>query len=279
MKKVQKKISKKTNQRIKKMVIATGLLICCCIVFISLISMRNGKNEIYKIDSKVKDIEKEKKIDKKGYETIGWLKVQGTNIDAPIVSYEDAEAFDSIDKNNFLWNQNDNEKFYNQVTIMGHNILNLSKNPEIGLDYFSRFDDLMGFVYEDFITENKYIQYTVNGENYLYKIFGVFFEKRYNLDLISEENYSKETMNTYITQVKEKSIYDFDIEVDENDSVIKLVTCTRFFGVGNSMQFVVTGRLLRENEKVENYDVTTNENYKEIEDIMKGDEQDEKEQI
>lgn len=277
----KKQIAKKNmknNQRIKSLVLAAGLLICCCLVLMLLITLSN--NQVYKIDSRVSAVAKEKKKDKQdaGYETIAWLTVQGTNIDAPIVNYQKPTGLDSVDKSNYLWNNNPNEEFFNQVSISGHNLLNLSANPEIGLDYFSRFDDLMGFVYEEFAQDNQYIQYTIDGKDYIYKIFGVFFEKSYNLDLTSSDNYSKKELETYINKVKESSFYDYDIQVDANDSVITLTTCTRMFGTGDSRNLVVAGRLLRDNEKTNNYGVKTNEKYEEIKKVMKGDEQDEKTQ-
>lgn len=277
----KKQIAKKNmknNQRIKSLVLAAGLLICCCLVLMLLITLSN--NQVYKIDSRVSAVAKEKKKDKQdaGYETIAWLTVQGTNIDAPIVNYQKPTGLDSVDKSNYLWNNNPNEEFFNQVSISGHNLLNLSANPEIGLDYFSRFDDLMSFVYEEFAQDNQYIQYTIDGKDYIYKIFGVFFEKSYNLDLTSSDNYSKKELETYINKVKESSFYDYDIQVDANDSVITLTTCTRMFGTGDSRNLVVAGRLLRDNEKTNNYGVKANEKYEEIKKVMKGDEQDEKTQ-
>ncbi len=277
----KKQIAKKNmknNQRIKSLVLAAGLLICCCLVLMLLITLSN--NQVYKIDSRVSAVAKEKKKDKQdaGYETIAWLTVQGTNIDAPIVNYQKPTGLDSVDKSNYLWNNNPNEEFFNQVSISGHNLLNLSANPEIGLDYFSRFDDLMSFVYEEFAQDNQYIQYTIDGKDYIYKIFGVFFEKSYNLDLTSSDNYSKKELETYINKVKEASFYDYDIQVDANDSVITLTTCTRMFGTGDSRNLVVAGRLLRDNEKTNNYSVKANEKYEEIKKVMKGDEQDEKTQ-
>jgi len=277
----KKQIAKKNmknNQRIKSLVLAAGLLICCCLVLMLLITLSN--NQVYKIDSRVSAVAKEKKKDKQdaGYETIAWLTVQGTNIDAPIVNYQKPTGLDSVDKSNYLWNNNPNEEFFNQVSISGHNLLNLSANPEIGLDYFSRFDDLMSFVYEEFAQDNQYIQYTIDGKDYIYKIFGVFFEKSYNLDLTSSDNYSKKELETYINKVKESSFYDYDIQVDANDSVITLTTCTRMFGTGDSRNLVVVGRLLRDNEKTNNYGVKANEKYEEIKKVMKGDAQDEKTQ-
>lgn len=273
MKKKKIKLTKKQSQRIKTLVLTTGLLICCCIVFTLIFALNIFGTSIYKVDSRVRNIAKEQKNEKDntGYETIGWLKVQGTKIDAPIIGYEYVTDLAHVEKDDYLWNNNNKEKLFNQVVISGHNIMNLSNTPKIGEKYFSRFDDLMAFVYEDFINDNKYIQYTVNEEDYVYKIFGVFFEKDYKLDLNHKENYTKEETKDYIKQINESSIYDFDVEVDENDSLITLTTCTRIFGKNNQKQFVVVGRLLRENEKMDNYKVTANDKYKEIKKLMEGD--------
>lgn len=273
MKKKKIKLTKKQSQRIKTLVLTTGLLICCCIVFTLIFALNIFGTSIYKVDSRVRNIAKEQKNEKDntGYETIGWLKVQGTKIDAPIIGYEYVTDLAHVEKDDYLWNNNNKEKLFNQVVISGHNIMNLSNTPKIGEKYFSRFDDLMAFVYEDFINDNKYIQYTVNEEDHVYKIFGVFFEKDYKLDLNHKENYTKEETKDYIKQINESSIYDFDVEVDENDSLITLTTCTRIFGKNNQKQFVVVGRLLRENEKMDNYKVTANDKYKEIKKLMEGD--------
>lgn len=275
MVKNKRKLSKKANQRIKTFVLATGLLICCCIVITLLFTLNKSA---YKIEPRIKEIKEEQKKDKDGHKTIAWLKVQGTTIDTPIVSYESNSDFQNIDKENFLWNTVKEEKIYNQVNIMGHNILNLSKQPKIGMDYFSRFDDLMAFIYEEFAKENQYIQYTIDGKDYLYKIFGVFFEKEYKLDIYHQGDYTEKEMKDYIKQIKEASFYDYDVEVLENDKIITLSTCTRFFE-GTTKQFVVVGRMVREDEKVKKYDVKANAKYKEIKEIMKGDDNDEKTEV
>ena len=70
------------------------------------------------------------------------------------------------------------------------------------------------------------------------------------------------------------SFYDFDVDVKENDKLIALVTCSRFYGVNDKRQFVVVGRMLRDGEEVENYEVTETKNYKEIKAKLKGDEED-----
>lgn len=273
---VNKIKSKKQNQRIKIFALAIGLLICCCILLFLLLYQHFWSKEIYKVDSRVKNITEEKKKDKENYQTIGWLRVQGTNIDTPIIGYERDDIEIPVEKENYLWNEINKEKIYNKVNIMGHNILNLSANPQSGLDYFVRFDDLMSFVYTDFVEDNKYIQYTVDGQDYIYKIFAVYFDRQYNLNLYHEGDYSKKELKEFIKKVKEESIYDFSVDVNENDRVISLITCTRMFGAESREELIVVGRMVHDNEKLSNYTVKENNNYKKIEAVMKGDEVNEK---
>ena len=252
------------------LVIILVLILVLIITIITITKKTNIKKDIYIPESRIQNIKQEQQKDKEQYKTIAWLQVQGTKIDTPVISYDNIDYLKNIDKENYLWNNINKEKHYNQVNIIGHNILNLSKNPKVGENYFKNFDDLMSFVYLDFAKENKYIQYTINNKDYIYKIFSVFFEKDYNLDLNYYGNYSKNKTKEYIKKSKELSIYDYEIEVDENDSIITLSTCTRFFGLENKIQFVVVGRLIRNNESLNNYKVTENKNYKEIKRTMKG---------
>ena len=182
----------KENRKKLKIII---MIIIIMVFILSLVCLyRLSKlleKEIYKPSSNVTNIEKErKKDDIRYYKTTSWLKVQGTNIDAPIINYyyEETEEEsrnshddDYINKTNYLWNQNGEEKLFNKVNIMGHNILNLSAHPDSGLKNFSRFDDLMSFVYYDFVKENKYIEYTINKKDYIYKIYSVEYNSKEGL--------------------------------------------------------------------------------------------------
>lgn len=267
----KKKLTPKQSRRIKVLILTTGLLICCCIAIgILIIKTFPNTKKYYTIENRQKNILKERKKDQENVKTVAWLRVQGTNIDTPIINAPDGADIDDVDKEDFLWNNDVGENHYNQVKIMGHNILNLSANPGIGEKIYTKFEDLMGFTYESFAEENKYIQYTVDGKDYIYKVFAVLYDHSYNLDLYHKGDYTKEEMKNYLEQISKKNIYNFDVDVNENDEIICLVTCTRLYGVFDKRQFMVVGRLLRPNEKITNYEVKTTSNYKEIEKMMRG---------
>ncbi len=240
------------------------------------------KKDIYSVDSRINNIQEEiKKDDVENYSTIGWLRVQGTNIDTPILylnytkienDEDDDDYYGSgditVDKQSYLWNNIYEENLLNKINIQGHNILNLSEHPDIGLDQFSRFDDLMAFVYYDFAKENKYIQYTANGKDYIYAIFSVEFVKDSDLDTYVYENYSKKEMKKNIRNSIENSLYKYNIKVNENDKIISLITCTRMFGDNSNTDFVVNAKLVEKNKKLKNYSIRKTKKYKEIESIL-----------
>ena len=247
-KKKTKKV--KVQKKVLYLTVGASVLMCCLVgAIVALCINALGTNQ-YKIENRVSEIKKEKKKDENGIKTVGWLRVQGTNIDTPIINYETLEDIDNINKDDFLWSVNEQEKLYNRVNIQGHNILNLSTRPSVGLEYFTKFEDLMGFIYYDFVKENKYIQYTIDGKNYMYKVFAVYFEEKYNLDLYHEGNYEVNEIKDFIDLSEKTSFYDFDVDVKENDKLIALVTCSRFYGVNDKRQFVVVGRMLRDGEEL-----------------------------
>lgn len=269
----KKKLTKKQKRQLARLVLA-------CLAFILVISIpvglivfftNNADGATFKTVDRVKHINKEKKKEKdaKGYATIGWLRVQGTNIDAPIIKYDSMEGMEEVNKDDFLWNEYPVEKIQKRVNIQGHNILNLSAKPEVGLDYFTRFENLMSFVYIDFAKENQYIQYTVDGKNYLYQIFAVYFDEVYNLDLYNPDEYSDEEVEAFIQRSLDKSLYKYDVEVKKDEKVISLITCTRMYG-NDKKQFLVVGKMIDSDSKTTNYKVEENSNYKEVKNLMKG---------
>ncbi len=259
---------KTINKRKSKLILIIILLIAALLTLIFLL-VKGVKNliPIYRIEEraeKVKNYEV-KNVDAKA---IAWLRVQGTNIDYPVIDNNDRVGVERISQD-FAWTQGIISPLPNKLFILGHNIKNVSSNPLITAKDHTRFEQLLSFVYYDFIKENKYIQYTIDGKDYLYKIFSVAFVEDSTLDYKST-NYSKKKMKNYIEQSKKDSFYDFDIDVNDSDKIISLITCTRFFGATKKYDFKIDARMVRKNEKAANYSVEKNKNYSKIEKIMRG---------
>lgn len=238
------------------------LLVLCILRFVP-----NLTN--YKVDSRI-DTLKEYNEKYSDMSAIGWLKVQGTNIDYPIIKNYSNVEYKKDDDVQYLW-ENGIMSSSNKINyVMGHNIMNLSANPLITEKNHVRFEQLLSFTYPEFVEKNKYIQLTIDGEDYLYKIFAVSYPKAMDVSSNNNPYLSDEDVNSYIKEELQNSIYDFSIDVSEKDQILSLITCTRMFGTMFPREFVVDARLVRKGEDTGNYKVVKTKKYKEVEERMKG---------
>ena len=254
---MQKKV--KTNK--KRFIVFVVIILCFTIGLIFLLT--NDKKENKSNEPKMKLTFKNRINDATIYKyldyyTVGWLQVQGTNIDYPILNH-DAGSIDPT-KLNFGWRSPLYQSGENREVIIGHNIVNISSEPTKDMEVLNNFEGLMAFTYEDFAKQNLYISYTKGNNDSIYKIFGVYFKSYYEESASSLNDDSK--INEYISSVKKNSIYDYDVDVNKSDHIIVIKTCTRYFGLYENQEFIVVARKVRENETITKYKVTKNDNYK-----------------
>ncbi len=264
---------KKQNK--KNLFLLIGIAILLIIILLIVLSLKDASiKDYYEIKPRAEKASGEFNGDTYSYEKVGWIQVQGTSIDLPVLY--SLEVRYPVELEGYAHMTKYYPGFHNHLEVEGHNIFNLSAHPKIESKSFVRFEALMAFVYYDFAKENKYIQLTYGGEEYLYKIFMAgFIPETVAYRLPFSLDYTEDQMKEFLEKVDSYNIYDFDVDVSTEDSVLVLNTCTRFFGQNDDRGFYVIGRLVRDNEKIRNYSVTKNENYKEIEKILKGSEENE----
>lgn len=262
----KKKQKKKSLQKKTMALMGVSLLFLALIVGFSLERVFN--DQTFRVKSRVKQLEKNKDKDTKARKTVGWLRVQGTNIDYPVL-YAPNYSFE-YETDDFTWTEADFKKLNNIVYISGHNIKNLSSSPLITNKKHTRFEQLMSFTYYNFAKDNQFIQYTFNGKEYVYRIYAVSYIDISNIDLYNKAPYPEENVQVVIDDTKEKSIFDYDVDVNNKDKIISLITCTKMFGEYDDTSFTVNARLLRKNEKKELAKVRKNKQYKIIEEKLKG---------
>ena len=250
------------------------LIIITIIAILSVLSMsvyfrgnnKDSKKESFSIDTRISSIENFNK--ENNVSALGWLRVEGTKIDYPVVYFNLGENEKNID---YLWSTTLTQgvKGNNRIVVYGHNIRNVSSKPSYKDDSLVRFEELMYFVYYDFAEENQFVQLTYDGEDHLYRVYSVSFLNplRDSGDLTA----SKEETAEYIEKALKNSIYKYDIDVNSDDNIISLITCTRFFGISSDMtSFRIDAREVRKDEKRVNSRVTKNSNYDIIEEIIGG---------
>lgn len=277
---MNKVISKKTHRLLNKKNLSICLISSCLILFIIFCLVFHLFNKkVFSVESRIEEVSNFELLDDSSdFETIGWLRIQGTSIDYPIIyTSKDVDSF-PVEIENFVWSVNSDTHFHNQINIIGHNIFNLSSQPLMHSEEFHRFEELMDFVYYDFAKENQHIQLTIDGEDYVYKVFAVEFVRTADIVDIGmnlPDDYINAHLQEHIDYLNTNSMYDYDIDVNNQDSIIILNTCTRFFGTDPQYDFIVAGRLVRDGESYANVRISKNDSYQDIENILKGDDENE----
>lgn len=201
------------------------IIICTIIIVMSsypLISdiqeFKESKTENQKL---IKDVvSKEDKIDWKKLKTInrdiiGWIKIEDTNINYPILKDDDSLKYLKYSYNK-KYNSNgsiftlDNKPFDKEITtIYGHNM----KNKLM-------FSELINYMDRDFFFCHQNFKIYTSKNDYKAKVFSVYY-----LDEDEEKKNTKD-LNFYdeIKYYKNKSIY--KIEQNTNiEKIVKLSTC------------------------------------------------------
>ncbi len=254
---MKKRKKKKSINARKKMLIVTSLLVIIVLVIALIYFSVKPKEFDTNITLNFKDRTKDSlEFKHEDFYTVGWIQVQGTNIDIPVINGFDYGE-DGI--SDYAWRSSEYDTDETREVINGHNIINVSSTPIREMSMLNYFEGLMAFTYHDFAQDNLYISYTKEGVEEIYKIYAIGF-----YDYAGDSNRSMsnpEQIKEYIASVRDNSIYDYDVDVDENDELITIKTCTRYFGAFEKQLFVIDARKVREDEKIEKYKVEKSKNF------------------
>lgn len=157
-------------------------------------------------------------------DVVAWLKVNNTNIDYPIVQTLDNEyylkynLYREKDSNGWLFMDYDNNttKIDDNIIIYGHNrYLN-------GV----MFGTLNKTLYKNWYTnkENQIIKFDTLYGSYQYKVFSIYIIPTTSDYLETNFDNSIDKIN-FLNMLKDRSIYDFNITLNENSKIITLSTC------------------------------------------------------
>lgn len=125
-----------------------------------------------------------------------------------------------------------NNGFDDQNTVLfGHNM----KNETM-------FAHLKKYKEKDFFYNNNDIDIELNnGENLQYKVFSIYITDV--TDNYIQTNFgNKNEYKDFLERIQSKSMYEADIEVDEDDKIITLSTCSFEF---NDARMVVHAKLIK----------------------------------
>lgn len=160
----------------------------------------------------------------KNNETVGWIKVNNTNVNYSIVQHDDNEYYLKHDFNKrynvngwvYADYRDDFEYFGSNTIIYAHNMTDRSM-----------FGSLVWCLKDSWYTnnDNHYIKLSSPKANTVWKIFSIYTIKPevYYLRTYFE---SDDEHKTFLDNLTSRSIYDFQEEVDVNDKILTLSTCT-----------------------------------------------------
>lgn len=218
-------------------------------------------------------------------DVVGWLRVPDTEIDEHILQKTDwdvsknGEYYERKDINGqYDWfgsyfadyesTVGDRNEMSHIVTIYGH-----SMNDNIDSDKFSK---LKRYKDQKFAEEHPYFYLTTPTDDMVFKVFGVIYtdwkylpyyypdEKSLQDAKKTQKDLKIDTIQGVIDEMKARSLFDFDVEVDSSDKLVVLSTCTYLYGKTQEEQeqyrFLVVGRLVRPDEDTSAATVKLEEN-------------------
>lgn len=159
---------------------------------------------------------------KKNPDTVGWIKVEGTKVNYPVVQasnndYYLSHAFNKT-SNQGGWIFADyrvNFKVFGRNTIIyGHNMNNKTM-----------FGSIPNMLYDSYLnnSSNYFIKMSTPSSNTVWKVFSIYTIQPEVYYL--KTNFKSESYDKFLSTLKGRSIYDFGTDVTTDDKILTLSTC------------------------------------------------------
>lgn len=180
---------------------------------------------------------------------VGWVRIDNTNLDVQVVQSNDNDYYlkrDFYRKTSrygcpYLDFKNDSRYLDDNTVIYGHHM-----TDGLMFSNLDKYKTLEGY------KESPIIEYSTLYETYYFKVFAAFISNAKLVDdngkffnFIVTDFATDEKFIGFVDEVEKRSIFNTDVNVQPDDKLITLVTCSYEF---DSARLVVMGRLLRENE-------------------------------
>ena len=169
---------------------------------------------------------------------IGWLTIDDTKIDYPILQSTDNEYYlnrnykkeESKAGSIFMDYRNKQGADNLHTIIYGHEMKN-----------GSMFGELEKFLDEDFFSKHHTFQYKTKAGNYEVEIFSVYATTT-EFDYLKTEFSTDEQYKDFLQTISVKSAFPTNVELNEQDQIITLSTCSNLSDP-NEGRFVVHGKI------------------------------------
>lgn len=236
--------------------IVNNIKMCCAIILLIFIaffgvvsfnnykdrkSVNNIQNDLSKIVeqtkdntlniNKISDTENTKKINSLFNElldinsdTVGWLTVNNTNIDYPVVQTDDNDYYLN---NDYYHNKNYNgwifADYRNDLEDLDQNTIIYGHNKYLNQTMFGSLNNVLdnGWLEN---SDNQIIVFNNLYDEMEWKIFSVYKIKNTN-DYLTTSFASKASYKKFIRLISTRSVKDFNVDVSTDDKILTLSTC------------------------------------------------------
>lgn len=159
---------------------------------------------------------------KKNPDTVGWIKVDGTKVNYPVVQAENNNYYLSHAFNKrsnvggwiFADYRVDFKDFGKNTIIYGHNMNNKTM-----------FGSIPNMLYSGYLdnSDNYFIKISTTSSNTVWKVFSVYTIEPEVYYL--KTNFKSEPYNNFLNTIRGRSIYNFGVDVGVEDKILTLSTC------------------------------------------------------
>lgn len=177
-------------------------------------------------DIKIEDTDKYNidfaSLKEKNSDTVGFIKVNGTDIENVVVKGKDNSYYlnHNFEKHEnragwiFVDYRNKLDSTDKNIIIYGHNMRNNAM-----------FGTLKNILTDEWQKkeENKFIIFITESESATYEVFSVYQTKVE--DYYLKTNFNAGELKKYIDDMKARSKYNFNVDVSEEDNILTLSTC------------------------------------------------------
>ena len=179
-------------------------------------------------------------LEKLNNETVAWLKVNNTKIDYPVVQGINNDYYLKRD-----FNKNQNTMgwifmdYRNNIYNMSDNTIIYGHNIKAGLLFGTLRYALNESWYKN--PENQIITFNTKVKSMKWKVFSVYRIPKTN-DYLYANFANRDEYQTFLNNLKARSVYDFGVNVTKDDYILTLSTC----GYSSAQRVVLHAVLIKE---------------------------------
>lgn len=253
-----KKTAKFIVKIIDHMVNLTALLLVLMTMFLSCYMLWDS-NQVYQAaDAKnyeayiptekhTKSFEELQKINP---DIIGWIRVNETNINYPLLQAEDDDTYMNTDAEG-------------RYSLSGAIFLHCANKPDFSdfnniiyghhMEKHMMFGDVGLFTEKKYFDEHPYGNLFFDGKDHGIEFYALLQADAYNEKIFSVCADTSEARQAYLQEIEANAIYRRNIKITENDHLVLLTTCTSEMTNGrNILVGKLTDQVYPEKEKVKN---------------------------